>query len=209
MNIENFCHKIPLFKNLSPEQIKRIAVSLILKHYTKNETIFLEGSQANSLYIVFTGKVKVFKLSRQGKEQILHILHPTDLLAEVPMFAGENYPANCAALEDTALLCLAREKLLLLIKAEPQIALNMLALQAKRLREFTLQLESVATQDTTERLTKYLQAHQDKAGVVKLDISLTALAKLLGVSRENLSRTISKMVQAGEIKYLRKQIELL
>lgn len=209
MNIESFCQKIPLFKNLSQSQIKHIAQSLLIKNFAKNDTIFFEGDKATSCYIIFSGKVKIYKVSRQGKEQIIHIMQSPDVLAEVPMFAGENYPASCAALTESVLLSLSREKLIQLIKTEPQIALNMLALQAQRLREFTLQLESLSTQDTAERLMKYLSTKISNEGIIKLDLSLTALASLLGVSRENLSRTISKLVKEKIITYNGKQIQLL
>lgn len=207
-NITKFCQKIGLFQSLSLEQINHIAEITTLKHFKKNAVIFLEEQKAACFYVLYSGKVKVFKLSTSGKEQILHLLHPPEILAEVPMFQGENYPASCMAIEESVLLSISREQLIKLIKTEPQIALNLLALQAKRLREFTLQLESMAIQDTSQRLLNYLISKKNKENIVKLDLSLTTLANLLGVSRENLSRTISKLVKEKIITYSKKQIKI-
>lgn len=212
MNIEKFLANNLLFKQLSASQIEHIANLVEVRIFGKNDSIFIDGQIANCFYIVYSGSVKVFKLSIQGKEHVLHIMHPTDIVAEVPMFQGEHYPANCIALEKSILLKISRDKLINLIKEEPQIALNMLALQAKRLREFTMQIENLSTKDTAQRLAQYiLEKGQMVDGIYTLDleISLTALANLLGVTRENLSRTVSKLLKSNYIEYSDKQIKLL
>lgn len=209
MNIFDFLIKTSLFKNLPRAQVERVAQFIVVKRYAKNATVFVEGQKADYFYIVYSGKVKIYKLSHQGKEQILRIMESTDIVAQVPIFTGENYPANCATMEPTVLLALAREQLIHLIKTEPQIALNLLALQAKRLHELTLQVENLTVKDTTPRLLKYMLERCGVDGIVKMDLSLSALAKLLGVTRENLSRTISKLAKAKLIAYTDKQLKII
>ncbi|EKE00868.1 MAG: CRP/FNR family transcriptional regulator [uncultured bacterium] len=212
MDIKVFLATIPLFKYLPLGQLEHIAKLIKTKSYGRDELIFRENKKAECLYIVYSGKVKIYKSSGQDKEQILHIMKPGDIIAEVPMFEGENYPATCISMEKSVLLTLLRKNLIELIKHEPQIALNILALQAKKLREFTNQIESLSIKDTNQRLARYLL---DRCNLIKdnssfeLEISLIALANLLGVTRENLSRTMHKFIKQQWISRSGKQIFIL
>ncbi len=82
-------------------QVGNIAVD---KKYRKGQTLFSEGSKANGFYIIVSGKIKVYKVSLEGKEQILHIFAKGDFFGEVPMFAGGNYPAHAETLEASRVL---------------------------------------------------------------------------------------------------------
>lgn len=212
VDIKVFLAAISLFKHLPLGQLEHIAKFIKTKNYRRNEIIFRENQKADCLYIVYSGKVKIYKSSSQGKEQILHIMNPGNIIAEVPMFEGENYPATCIALEKSILLILLRKNLIELIKTEPQLALNMLALQAKKLREFTNKIENLSVKDTSQRLARYLLDQclfLEGNSSFKLEISLVALANLLGVTRENLSRTINNFIKQQWISRSGKQIVIL
>ncbi len=94
---------IPLFSGLSEGQLQDLAMIVIDQMFRRGQTIFLEGEEGSGFYVVITGKVKVYKLSPDGKEQILHILGPGEPFAEVPVFAGQRFPANAEALEESRL----------------------------------------------------------------------------------------------------------
>jgi CRP/FNR family transcriptional regulator len=207
-----FFKKIQLFADLTAKQLSILASESTLCDYKKGDIVFSEGEIKDVLYIVFTGKVKLFKLSSHGKEQIIHIYGPYHLFAEVAIFEEKSMPANCSTIEKTTLVELPKKTLLTLIHTDPSIAFNMLAMQAKRLRFFTQKIENLALQDANQRLIHYLISQIKNPTLSKtftLSISKTTLALLLGISRENLSRTLKKLQTLNLIKVNRQKFTLI
>ena len=199
-----FLKQLPLFADLNKTNLDAIAKNLEKKTYLKDEIIFREGQQADKLFMIFDGLVKIFKLTSDGKEYILHIASKNSIIAEAPMFEGGKYPANCVAMRDTTFFTIPRQKLIFLIKKEPQIALNILALQAKRLREFTSKIEQLSFKNTKQKFLNFLQqnAHSEN-GITIVDtknLNIQELANYLGTARENLSRIINELIKNGVIK---------
>jgi CRP/FNR family transcriptional regulator len=211
--LDNFLRKVPLFSDLTPKQLSTLAHESTLRSYTKGRLIFSEGEIKTALYIVFTGKVKVFKLSQEGKEQIIHLYGPRNLFAEVSIFEEKSMPANCAAVEKTTLIELPKKSLLTLIHNDPNIAFKMLAMQAKRMRLLTQKIENLTLQDANQRLVHYLISQVKESDTMPatftLNISKTTLALLLGISRENLSRLLKKLQASKLIAVNRQKFTLL
>ena len=88
---------IPLFNGLPDHQLKQVREIVIEKHFQKSELIFYEGDDGIGFYVVLEGLVKIFKISLEGKEQILHIFGPGEPFGEVPVFSGQSFPANSEA----------------------------------------------------------------------------------------------------------------
>ena len=118
---------VPLFQELAREHHKDLASVVEDKVYKRGELIFSEGEEGIGFYIIISGQVKIFKLSQEGKEQILHIFGPGEPIGEVAVFAGKRFPANATALEKSRVLFFPRETFLELIQKNPSLALNMLA----------------------------------------------------------------------------------
>lgn len=201
-----------LFSGLPTEQLRKIAELTVTKHYTKGTTIFHEGDPGIGFYMVASGKVKIFKMSFDGKEQILHIFGPGEPFGEVPVFHGNPFPANAETLTEADIFFFPRAEFVALISATPSLALNMLAVLALRLRRFATQIENLSLKEVPGRLASYLcylmeeQQRQDK---VVLDIPKGQLASLLGTSSETLSRIFNKMSEEGLIRVEGKTIFLL
>ncbi len=199
----------PLFGGLSAEQLSQISGISQEKSYQRGEAIFWEGDPGIGFYVVVGGKVKVYKTSAEGKEQILHIYGPGHPIGEVPVFSGSRFPANAMAIEKSRLLFFPRKDFVDLIASQPSLALNMLAILSVRLRQFTVQVENLSLKEVPARLASYLiylTEEQDDAQVVTLPISKGQLASLLGTIPETLSRIFNKMtlhnliaVQGSEI----------
>jgi CRP/FNR family transcriptional regulator, dissimilatory nitrate respiration regulator len=199
----------PLFGGLSAEQLSHINGIAQEKSYKRGEAIFWEGDPGIGFYVVAGGKVKVYKTSAEGKEQILHIYGPGHPIGEVPVFSGSRFPANAMAIAKSRLLFFPRKDFVDLISSQPSLALNMLAILSVRLRQFTVQVENLSLKEVPARLASYLiylTEEQDDAQVVTLPISKGQLASLLGTIPETLSRIFSKMthhnliaVQGSEI----------
>jgi len=162
---------------------------------SRGQPVFFEGDQALGFFIVLSGRVKISKLSPEGKEQILHLIGPGDPFGEVPMFAGGRFPANAVALEDTELLFFSRERFMDLIGRHPVLAMNMLAFLAQRLVHLTRLVENLSLKEVHERLAAYLlhMSHiQNDSDTIRLDIHKGQLASLLGTIPETLSRILTR-----------------
>ena len=205
---------IPLFSGLTPEQTDSISTLAKTLTFGRGEIIFQEGERANGFYIVADGKIKVFKLSFEGKEQILHIYGPGHTFGEVPVFAGKNFPASSMALEASTILFLPRDGFVKLITDSPALAMNMLADLSMRLRAFTVQIENLSLKEVPARLAAYILTlaretagpGNDLPGRVTLPISKAQLANLIGTTPETVSRIFKKMADAGLIKVETKDI---
>lgn len=202
----------PLFHDLPEDDLKRIRKIAKDKFYNKGQAVFSEGDDGNGFYVVAAGKVKIYKVSLEGKEQILHIYGPGNPFGEVPVFSGEQFPANAQTLLKSHLLFFPRTAFTELIAKNPSLCLNMLAVLSMRLRQFTLQVENLSLKEVPGRLASYLlYLAQEQASdvTVSLPISKGQLASLLGTIPETLSRILSKMGSSGLIEVSGGQIMLL
>lgn len=191
----------------------------------KGEIIFQEGDSGEGFYIVAAGKIKIFKMSFEGKEQILHIYGPGHIFGEVPVFQGESFPASAMALESSTILFLPRQAFVRQIGKSPALAMNMLADLSRRLREFTVQIENLSLKEVPARLAAYILTlaqeeaeHSQKIALpqkslppvsVSLPVSKVQLASLIGTTPETISRVLKKMDLGGFIKAKGKKILIL
>ncbi len=196
MNMLNLMASIPLFQGLPKEQIEDLAMIATDQTFKKGDIIFSEGDDGTGFYVVITGRVKIFKLSIEGKEQILHIFGPGEIFGETPVFAGEHFPANAELLEESRSFFFPRESLVSLIKRNPSLALNMLAILSRRLRRFAGLIDDLSLKEVPGRLAAYLlYLSEQYEGTTELELTVTKgqLASLLGTIPETLSRILGKM----------------
>jgi len=201
-----------LFGGLPPEHLEEISNIAVMKTFKKGESIFFEGDPGEGFYMVASGKVKIFKTSISGKEQILHIFGKGEPFGEVPVFHDQPFPANATALEKSILIFFPRKRFVELVYSMPSLVMNMLAVLSMRLRRFATQIENLSLKEVPARLAGYLiylSEEQKSPDHVVLDISKGQLASLLGTIPETLSRIFAKMSDEGLIKVNGKEIDLL
>ncbi|MFH1981541.1 MAG: Crp/Fnr family transcriptional regulator [Pseudomonadota bacterium] len=200
-----------LFEGLPPEQVDAVRQIAVTRAYAKGETLFSEGDDGIGFYVMITGQIKVFKLSAEGKEQILHIFGPGEPVGEVPVFSGKPYPASAEALAASRAAFFPKADFVRLIAENPTLALNMLAVLSRRLRQFTVQVENLSLKEVPARLASYLLllSGKEKRETVTLPISKSQLASLIGTIPETLSRILTRMAAADLILGDRRQIKLL
>jgi CRP-like cAMP-binding protein len=211
-NLTAFIEAALLFKGLPETQIRKIEGIAEDMRFKKGESIFSDGDEGNGFYLVATGLVKIFKVSPEGKEQILHIFGSGEPFGEVPVFTGRHFPASAEAIAESRLLFFPRDAFVDLIAANPSLALNMLAVLSMRLRQFTVQVENLSLKEVPGRLAAYLlylADEQKRKDLVRLSISKAHLASLLGTIPETLSRIFSKMRGQGLIDLKGRHIRLL
>lgn len=208
----DFFSNIPLFDGLPETQLNDLKAISVEKQYSKGELIFSEGDAGNGFYVVVSGTIKIYKSSLEGKEKILHIFGAKEPFGEVPVFIGKPFPATAQAIAQSRLLFFPRNDFVRLISDNPSLALNMLAILAMRLRQFTFQIEDLALKEVPARLASYLlylSDEQENSRAVTLSTSKGQLASLLGTMPETLSRIFARMSKGGLIEVSGRRIRLL
>jgi CRP/FNR family transcriptional regulator len=212
MDIVSFVSNVPLFKGLPEAQIERIARIAQTRSYRRGEAVFADGDRADGFYIPMRGRGKIFKLSADGREQVLHIMGFQEPFGEVPVFAGGRFPAHAQVIEEAVLLFLPGPAFTGLIRDDPSLAMNMLALLSQRLRQFAGLVEQLSLKEAPGRLASYIMYLSDRekgASVVQLDIPKVLLANVLGTMPETVSRALGKMAADGVIEVEGRKITIL
>ena len=211
-NILNIISAIPLFNGLPDDQLGAIRQIAVEKHYNKGQTIFTEGDETTGLFVVVDGRIKIYKVSSEGKEQILHIFETGQSFGEVTVFSGQQLPANAQTLAKSRLLIFPRSAFVGLVTANPSLALNLLAIMSKKLRQFAAQIENLSLKEIPARLASYLiylAEEQGSGDAVTLNVSKGQLASLLGTIPETLSRIFAKLSGQNLIRVEGPKITLL
>lgn len=202
-----YLKKCELFEGLTPENHFQLAGVAKYAEYARGELLFVKDEPAESLFIVAKGKLKIYCLSPDGREQIVHIVTPGEICAEVPMFSGGAYPANAAAMAKTDVIVFSREAFLNEARAQPEILMNMLANVSRRLRNFVNLVDDLSLRDVSCRLARFLLSHTSE-GSVELTESKKTLAGQLGTVPETLSRTLNDFQKRGWITVEGKSIAI-
>ncbi len=212
MNLVSFLKTVPLFGGLTTGQYDDLAMITTMQDYRRGQEIFAEGDPGTGFFVVMEGLVKIYKLSVEGKEQILHLFGPGEPFAEAAVFTGTTFPAHALALEKSRVLFLPRRAFIDLIQQNPSLAMNMLAALSMRLKKFAHLIEDLSLKEVPGRLAAhllYLSEQQDDAATVKLNISKAQLASLLGTIPETLSRILARLARQGLLAIDGPQITIL
>jgi CRP/FNR family transcriptional regulator len=209
-----------VFQGLSRSQLVSIVQIAQLQSLNKGELLFKQGSEATGFFVVKSGRVKVFKVSPTGKEQILNIFESGENFAEVAALDGKPFPASAAALEPTELLFFPRMAFLDLLHEHPVIAIGISIGLLQHLRHLTAIIEELSFKDVPQRLATYLlklshsgtgelSKHSHPIDVVTLDLTKSQLAAALGTIPATLSRAFYYLSSEGLIAVNGLEVELL
>lgn len=212
MEIEKILRQTFLFESLRSKELSVIAAAASLKQIHRGEHLFVEDQPATAFFVVVSGLVKIYKLSADGNEQILHVQQPGDLLAEAIVFEFDTYPAYCQALEDTTLVRISREKFLDILRCFPEISFQIMRTYSRRIRQLVDKIEEISLHDVRSRLANYLLNNcqeTDGQRICKLQISKKDLAANLGTIPETLSRVFQNFKKTNIIKEEKEKIYLL
>jgi CRP/FNR family transcriptional regulator, dissimilatory nitrate respiration regulator len=192
--------RCPLFAGLKEDELRRIRAIASLKQVKKKQMLFSDGEEARGFYVTLSGRVKLFKVSPEGKEQILHVVAAPDAFAEAALFLEGTYPAFAEAMTDCQLLYFPKKDFIQMIEKNPQLSINMIVTLSQYLKRFASLIEELSLKEVSSRVAKYLvdlSMRSSKEGKrpkeVELDLSKTQLALKLGTISETLSRTLAKM----------------
>jgi CRP-like cAMP-binding protein len=201
---------VPYFRVLDDRAIAVVAQEVVTRHYQPGDIIFLEGDPDAGLHLVAEGLGKVFRISENGREQVLAILRPGDSCNEVPVVDGGPNPANLAALELTTTWVITRESLIRLRQQFP--ALNDIIIKnlAMRCRQLVQRVYNLSFLSVTGRLADFLlQQSDEQSELNRSQWTQDDIAAHLGTVREMVARAFRELQEAHLIKIDRHRIEII
>src|SRR5687767_13093148 len=199
-----------MFADLPAENLAAVAEVCSLKSLEKGEMLFREGDKAEGFYVLQTGAISVFKLTPDGREQIICVFRPPESFAEVTLATVEAYPANAVALESSKVILVQRAGFRDLIHRQPELSLHMLASMSLHLKHLVQTLQDYKGRQIEGRLADWLLRHAP-AGAASFELPVTKknLAGQLGVTSETLSRTFARFRDEGLIRVEGPHVHLL
>lgn len=205
-NAEAILRRIPLFAGMSQGETRALAARVSAKRYSRGALLFSEGDPCQGLFIVASGKVRIFKMSPAGREQILALEGAGSTIAELPVFDGGSYPASALAAEDAEILFISRKDFQAFCLEHPAMALKVIAVVGGRLRRLVGIIEELSFTTVRQRLIALLvrlaqeKGQAGKQGIrIELGASHQELAAELGTVRELVSRNLGRLQAEGLI----------
>jgi CRP/FNR family cyclic AMP-dependent transcriptional regulator len=208
--------RAPLFAALDDDQATELRGSMDEARLCRNEALFHEGDPGDRLYIVTEGKVKLHRTSPDGRENMLAVLGPSELIGELALFDPGPRTATVTALTEVRLLGLGHDDLQLWVNARPKVAGALLRAVARRLRKTNDQMSDLVFSDVPARVARALLDLSRRFGVkseagihVVHDLTQEELAQLVGASRETVNKALADFAQRGWLRLESRAVILL
>ena len=196
--------RVPLFSMLTASQAETVAAAVIKRRYKRGEAIVEQGKQSNALAIILTGRARVVTTDARGREVILATLHPGDYLGEMSLIDNEPHSATVRTEVQTDVLVIGRPEFARCLPENSSMAYAVLKGLVQRLRQADRKIESLALMDVYGRVARSLleSAVADREGnlVIRDKVSRQDLAKMVGASREMVSRVMKDLEERGFIE---------
>lgn len=200
MKIADALHANPLFAELDSAELAALANRSGLRSCEAGALLFSEGDSCQGLFIVLSGRVRIFKISPGGRQQVLTMEGPGATIAELPVFDGGPYPASASAVEASELMFLPRTGLHAICLEHPQVALKLLKVVGGRLRKLVGIIEELSFTTVRHRLIAWLLREakaqgkpSDRGVAFSLGASHQELAAHIGTVRELVSRNLARL----------------
>jgi CRP/FNR family transcriptional regulator len=196
-----------LFSGLGEEYLEQIAAISASRSFARGETLFSEGETAAGFYLLAKGSIKLCKISPDGREKVLHFVHPGETFAEAAFFGDGRYPAEARGIEAGEVIYFPKDGFMGLLERNPKFSLNLVVSLSLLLRKFARQIEELSFAEVPNRLAAYLidlaarksTSYQGKL-YLDLDTKKSELASRLGTVSETLSRSFRKLKEEGIIE---------
>ena len=204
---DSIISRIPLFEGLSPDEQEELRAMMTQTTLRRGETLFNEGDSGDRLYILLSGKVKLGHASADGRENLLAVLGPGEIVGELTLFDPGPRSTTATAVAPTELLTLDHNQLMTFVESHPQLAKDMLRALAQRLRRTNTALADLVFSDVPGRVAKALLDLADRFGRtaddgvhVHHDLTQEELAQLVGASRETVNKALADFASRGWLR---------
>ncbi|OZG73001.1 Crp/Fnr family transcriptional regulator [Hahella sp. CCB-MM4] len=205
----SYLANIPLFSGFAPEQLQQMEKHAVFRSFQKNAIVITEGDQSDSLYIIVSGRVRVFCSDENGKEVTLNDLKAGDHFGELALFDEQERSASVVTTEPCRCLILSRHALIEAFRHNPELAYNLVRYLSQRVRSLTSSVKNLALMDVYGRVANTLLQLSEKKGdqlVTEIPLTQQDIANRVGASREMVSRIMKDLVVGGYIRMEKKRI---
>lgn len=209
MSVVALLRQLPIFSELDTVALQRLAERAVPRTVGAGHLLFTAGEECRGLYIIEHGRVRIFRVSPEGREQVLHVEGSGRPVAELPLFDGGPYPASAVTIEESRLVFLPRADFEYLYRTHPDIAHAIIRGLGKRLRHLVHVTETLAFRDVAARLAMLLadyaersEARRDDGVLIELERTQEELALEIGTARESVSRAMKQLRRKGLIESL-------
>ena len=204
---DDFLKYVPIFSELSDSTLEQISKLGVKKKFPKDSIILFEHETGSALFVIVSGKVKVSRVSEDGKEVILTILGDSDFFGEMAILDGLTRSANVTSMEDSELFIIQRKDFLELLQIHPEVSIALLQELTQRLRAADMKIKSLSLKDAEGKVATVILQLADDLGKIKqgtVEIEKLPfqqdLANMAGTSRETISRTLHSFAKKGLVE---------
>jgi len=214
-NIPRFLAVLPLFNDLSPAELERVARGCQVRRLGRGDTIFRYGQPCEEFHVVVSGQIKLFAISPAGQEKVIELVGPGKSFAEALMFTSKPYILNAQALTGTLLLTVSKQSMLDEIERDPRFSLRMLAGISRRLHGLVHDIESGALHSGMQRVIGYLLGDHpsgDAVGdvhTVSLPVSKATIASRLSLTPEYFSKVLHDLEEEKLIEIDKREVRII
>jgi CRP-like cAMP-binding protein len=204
--------KPSLFRALTPKMLERVANHATRRTVARGITLFRKGDPGNALILVVSGQVKISVLSADGREAVLNVIHPGEVLGEIALLDGRPRTADAIALTDCELMTIDRREFTPFLRDNPDVALKLIEVLCERLRHTSEQVEDVIFLDLPGRLAKtllYLMTRSGQRPPCALTITQREIGQMIGMSRESANKQLRAWAARGWLRIERGRVVLL
>ncbi len=191
---------VPIFASLSHEEKMEIVEIASSRSFKKGETIYRAGDEGGTLFVLYTGRAKLFRLNASGKEQVLRLIESGEFIGELSLFSDLPLTDNAQALEATTMCVLQGERLKELMAKYPSIAFKVMDELSRRLEKAENRIEDISLSSVTKRIAGALLELSEGKQEILLPMTKGDLASQLGMTQETLSRKLAALQEEGLIR---------
>ena len=208
MSIIQSLKKSPLFHNLSESIIQEIENKGQIKQFQKEQTLFNQGDPGQNIFMLIEGAIKLFRLSKDGKEVIIKLVRPGEIFAEVILYEDPHYPVNAQSVIQSSVFSIPKDAILELL-AHGEFRDHFIGSIMKRLRYLTNRLYYLSAYDVEERFFQLLRQRYGMEEKYFINISKKEFASAMGATPETLSRLLLRLAQRKIVQWRDDTITIL
>ena len=213
-DIPRYLANLPLFEEIAPADLQRLAQGCRLRNFSRGENIFSVGMPCEEFHVTITGQVKLFALSPSGQEKVIELAGPGISFAEALVFTGKPYIINAQALSESIVLSVGKAAMVREIEDDPRFAMHMLAGISRRLHGLVHDVQAYSLHNGMQRVIGYLlhpleeNLATSSALKVSLPVSKATIASRLSITPEYFSRVLHELESAGLISVDKREIHI-
>jgi len=204
-----FLRKLPFFSALGEDELGEIAPHVRERTFGRREVILLEGQAPQAVYFIVRGQVRIYRLSPEGREQVLKRLGPGGIFNTVPLLDGRPNPSSATAWTEVTVYVIERDRFRQMLRRYPALAGAVLADFAAKLRHTTALIEDLSLRTVGARLAKLLLSQAAKETEIPRRMTQQEMAAQLGTVREMIGRALAELEREGLIRLERHRIVIV